>query len=112
MYVDNWDETRKVIMQYDVASDGALSNPTTFVDLTNIPGEICFDGLKVDSAGNVYAAAPGGIRVYSRDAKHLGTIAFPELPANFAFGGADRRTLYVAARTSLYRVPLQIPSLR
>jgi gluconolactonase len=111
LYVDNWDEQRKVIMRYDVAPDGALSNAITFVDLTSIPGEICFDGLKVDAIGNVYASAPGGIRIFSSDGKHLGTISPPELPANFTFGGggdADGRTLYMTARTGVYRIRLNV----
>lgn len=106
LYVDNWDEQKKVIMRYEVAPDGALSNATTFVDLTSIPGEICFDGLKVDVSGNVYASAPGGIRIFSSQGKHLGTICPPELPANFTFGDADGRTLYMTARTGLYRIRL------
>lgn len=90
----------------DVAPDGALSNALTFVDLTSIPGEICFDGLKVDAKGNVYAASPGGIRIFSPQGKHLGTIGPPELPANFTFGGTDGQTLYMTARTGLYRIRL------
>ncbi|HBS27944.1 MAG TPA: gluconolactonase [Phycisphaerales bacterium] len=109
LYVDNWDEQRKVIMRYDVAADGTLSNATTFVDLTSIPGEICFDGLKVDARGNVYASAPDGIRVYSPQGAHLGTISPPELPANFAFGAradGNENILYMTARTGLYRIRL------
>ena len=39
-------------------------------------------------------------------AKKLGTIRFPEQPANATFGGKDRKTLYVTARTSVYSVPM------
>jgi gluconolactonase len=107
LYVDNWDEQKKVIVRYDVGADGSLSNAGTFVDLTaSDPGEICFDGLKVDSVGNIYASAPGGVRVYSPAGKHMGTISPPELPANFAFGDGDGRTLFMTARTGLYRVRL------
>lgn len=109
LYVDNWDERRKVIMRYAVGPDGALSNPVVFSDLTNIPGEICFDGMKVDSMGHVYASGPGGVWVYSPTGKHLGTISPPELPANFAFGDDDGRTLYMTARTGLYRMRVGFP---
>ncbi len=109
LYVDNWEEQNKVIVRYDVAPDGTLSNATTLVDLTAMaPGEICFDGLKVDARGNIYTSAPGGIRIFSAQGNHLGTITLPELPANFTFGDADRRTLYMTARTGLYRVRLGI----
>ena len=43
---------------------------------------------------------------------HLGTIRGPELPANFAWGDADGRTLYLAARGGLYRIRLAIPGHR
>jgi gluconolactonase len=109
VYVDNWDVARKVIMRYDVSPDGALANGTVFLDLTRVPGEQAFDGLKVDQKGNVYAAGPGRVLVLSPAGQHLGTIQLSEQPANFAWGNADRRALYVTARTGLYRVFLKIP---
>src|SRR6266700_2729258 len=108
LYVDNWDVARKVIMRHEVAPDGALHDGTVFVDLTSIPGEQAFDGLKVDRKGNVYAAGPGGLLVFSPQGKHLGTIRFAEQPANLAWGDADRQTLYVTARTGVYRVRLNV----
>ena len=109
LYVDNWDVGRKVIMRYEVSPDGELAPGTVFLDLTRTPGEQAFDGLKVDQKGNVYAAGPGGLLVISPAGQQLGTIQFSEQPANFAWGDADRRTLYVTARTGLYRVFLNIP---
>jgi gluconolactonase len=108
LYVDNWDEKRKVILRYQVARSGELHDPVVFLDLTRVPGEQAFDGLKVDQRGNVYAAGPGGLLVVSPQGKHLGTIRFSEQPANFAWGDADRKTLYVTARTGLYRVRLAV----
>lgn len=107
LYVDNWDEQKKVILRYEVAPGGELLNPVVFADLTTIRGEICFDGLKVDTTGNVYASGPGGIWVFDSSGKHLGTFSPPELPANFAFGD-DGHTLYMTARTSIYRVRVPV----
>ena len=113
LYVDDWDVTRKVIMRYPVNADGSLGAGTVFVDATaSHPGEQAWDGLKVDRQGNVYAAGPGGVWILSPDGKHLGTIAPPEAPANLAWGDDDGRTLYVAARTSLYRIRLNVPGIR
>lgn len=109
LYVDNWDVARKVIMRYQVQPDGTLVDGTVFFDLTRVPGDQAFDGLKVDQQGNVYAAGPGGLLVIAPTGQQLGTIQFSEQPANFAWGDADRRTLYVTARTGLYRVFLNIP---
>jgi gluconolactonase len=44
--------------------------------------------------------------------RHLSTIRAPELPANFAWGDADGRTLYMTARTGLYRIRTLIPGIR
>jgi gluconolactonase len=63
--------------------------------------------MKVDSLGNVYGSGPGGIWVFSSDGKHLGTIKPPETPANCAWGD-DGKSLYITARTGLYRVKLAV----
>ncbi|MBL8885374.1 MAG: SMP-30/gluconolactonase/LRE family protein [Phycisphaerales bacterium] len=112
LYVDNWDEQKKVILRYEVSPSGELSNPFVFADLTSIQSEICFDGLKVDSNGNVYASGPGGIWVFDASGQHLGTFSPPELPANFAFGEDDGRTLFMTARTGVYRVRLPVSGLQ
>lgn len=109
LYVDNWEESRKVVLRYEVGPDGSLMNPTTFFDMTSTTGEIALDGLKVDAKGNVLISGPGGVWVISSRGQHLGTFSPPELPANFAFGDDDGRTLYMTARTGLYRVRLANP---
>ncbi|HYL14568.1 MAG TPA: SMP-30/gluconolactonase/LRE family protein [Terriglobales bacterium] len=108
LYVDNWDDKRKVILRYEVQPDGSLTNETTFFDATAEPGEDAWDGLKVDVNGNVYASGPGGLWILSPAGKHLGTISGPEHPHNMAWGGEDNRTLYLAAQTGLYRIHLNI----
>ena len=109
LYVGNWDEKKKVVMRYDLRSDGTLTNGSIFFDMTGAPGEDAIDGLKVDREGNVYVSGPGGIWVLSSGGTHLGTIAGPEHAHNFAWGGADGRTLYMTAQTGLYRMRLNIP---
>jgi gluconolactonase len=64
--------------------------------------------MKVDQEGNVYCTGPGGVWVYSPMAGLLGRIHVPEQTANLAWGGDDRRTLYLTASTSLYRVRLGV----
>jgi gluconolactonase len=108
LYVGNWDEKRKTVTRYDVKPDGSLGPATVFADLTTAPGEDAIDGLKVDRRGNVYVSGPGGLWIFSAAGRHLGTIAGPEHPHNFAWGGADSRTLYLAAQTGLYRIRLNV----
>jgi gluconolactonase len=93
-------------------ADGRLGQGSIFYDMTREPGEQALDGLKVDQAGNLFVSGPGGAWVLSPDGRHLGTIRAPELPANFAWGDADGRTLYMTARTGLYRIRTLIPGIR
>jgi gluconolactonase len=107
LYVGNWDEKNKVVMRYAVKPDGTLANGEVFFDMTSAPGEDAIDGVKVDERGNVYVSGPGGLWILSPDGEHLGTIVTPEHPHNFAWGD-DGRSLYVTARSSLYRIRLNV----
>jgi gluconolactonase len=75
-------------------------------------GEEALDGLKVDQQGHLYVSGPGGIWILSPQGKHLGTIKAPQLPANFAWGDKDGKTLYMTARTALYKMRLSIAGIR
>ena len=104
LYVANSDGARAVWMAYDVGDDG-LSNTRVFHDATETEGAGAPDGFKVDDAGNLFATGPGGVLVLAPDGTHLGTIAPDEVPANVGWGD-DGRTLYITARTGLYRIRL------
>ncbi len=104
LYVANSDANRKVWMAYDIGKDG-VSNPRVFYDVTPEKAEGVPDGLKVDRAGNLFATGPGGVWVITPDGTHLGTIQPDEIPANVGWGD-DGRTLYMTARTGLYRIKL------
>ena len=112
LYVDNWNEKKKVVMRYEVTPDGTLANGRVFFDMTFVPGETALDGMKVDQAGNVYVCGPGGIWILSPEGKHLGTIKGPEEPHNLAWGDDDARTLYITALSSIYRIRTNIPGVR
>ena len=72
------------------------------------------DGLTCDTEGNLYLTQPRrqSILVLSPAGKQLATIRIPESPSNIAFGGSDLDTLYVTARSSLYRVPVNRNGVR
>jgi gluconolactonase len=101
LYVANSDERN--IRAYDVDRDGAVSNER--VAVSNIDG--IPDGIRTDQKGNLYVAAKG-IAVYSPEGKLLSTIPVAETPSNCAFGDPDLQTLYITARTSVYRVRLDV----
>jgi gluconolactonase len=102
----------KFWMVYDVQPGGTLANGQKFFDATKIPGDGVPDGMKVDIKGNIYAAGPAGIMIFTPQARLLGTISFPEISANLAWGDADGKTLYVTARTGLYRVRMNVAGVR
>ena len=104
LYVANSDSAEAVWMAYDVRADG-LSNPRVFYDVTGTEAEGAADGLKVDIEGNLFATGPGGVWVFTPDGTHLGTIRPDEVPANVGWGD-DGRSLYMTARTGLYRIRL------
>jgi gluconolactonase len=112
LYVGNWDEKKKVVMRYEVKADGTLGSGRLFYDLTGAPGEEAIDGVKVDQAGNVYVSGPGGLWVISPEGKHLGTIIAPMHIHNMAWGDDDGKTLYLCARSGLYRMRLNIAGVR
>jgi gluconolactonase len=108
------DPARAVWMAYDVADDGTLARGRVLFDATErvtrglagLP-----DGMKVDRAGNLFAAGPGGLLVLSPEGVHLGTIAPGRLMSNCAWGD-DGSTLYVTANDELLRVRLTTSGAR
>ena len=65
--------------------------------------------MKIDQEGNIFCCGPGGIHVFTQEARPLGLIPTPETAANFVFGGDDFRTIYLTASTSLYQLAVRIP---
>ncbi len=113
LYVSNWDPAAKTVTRYVVLQDGSLGKGEVFIDLTQqIPGEEALDGMKADVQGNLYLSAPGGVWIYNSQGRHLGTIHVPKPVHNFAWGADDGRTLYLCARSALYRIDLLIPGIR
>jgi gluconolactonase len=97
LYVANSDEHN--VRAYDVDRAGNVANERVVISgVDGVP-----DGIRVDEKGNIYVTA-NGVAVYDTHGKLLETIQLPETPANCAFGDADFQTLYITARTSVYRM--------
>jgi sugar lactone lactonase YvrE len=90
------DEFGQKTWAFSVNPDGSLSDPKLFAE----EGEL---DVAVDSKGNVYVAA-GYIFVYDPSGKQIDRIEVPERPTSLVFGGRDRKTLFITARSSLYSV--------
>lgn len=91
---------------FDVAADGTLSNDRVFCTVERP------DGLKVDTEGRIWCTSQTGIEVFSPAGQPVAHIEFPQRPANCAFGGDDSQTLYVTARTGVYRIRVAAPGIR
>jgi len=94
------------IRVFDVAPDGTLTGGGVFAATTKPGGP---DGMKTDIKGNLYVAGPGGVWIFDPAGRRVDVIQTPETPANLAWGDGDGRTLYITARTSIYKVRLETP---
>jgi gluconolactonase len=93
------------VVAYPVAVDGSVGERHVF----GSPG--ASDGMAVDCAGNLYVTSGSAVHVFAPDGDPLGQIEIAGEPSNAAFGGADRRTLYITAGDALYAIQLAIPGL-
>jgi len=64
--------------------------------------------MTLDEHGNLYFGGSEGVSVYSPQGERLGFIKVPEFAANVCFGGADRKTLFITARSSLYALKMDV----
>ena len=107
LYVN--DTVRCLIRVFDVNADGTLGPDRIFA--SGIRSELepgVPDGMKCDSAGNIWVTAPGGVWVYGKNGALLGKVRVPELVSNLHWGKSDWRTLFMTATHSLYGVRTKI----
>ncbi|WP_437591624.1 SMP-30/gluconolactonase/LRE family protein [Sorangium sp. So ce1000] len=102
LYVGEFNPGR--IRRYPLGADGAPGNSSDFA--SNLPKA---DGMGVDCAGNLYIGWRDGVEVIAPSGARLGTITGVSTVSNVAFGGADRKTLYITAEGSLYAMEMNIP---
>ena len=107
LYVN--DSEKGNIRIFNVKLDGTLDRGRLFANLKPPGKEGAADGMAVDIEGNVYSTGPGGVWIFAPDGGLLGIIKTPEAPANITWGDRDYKTLYITARSGLYRIQLQIP---
>jgi len=107
------DSRKRHIRAFDMAPNGTLARQTdrVFADLGGTEPGVP-DGMKVDTAGNVYCGGAGGIYVMDSKGKKLGRIVHGQ-PAttNMAFGGDDWKTLFFTSRTMIGSFNVKIPGM-
>ncbi|HTT05243.1 MAG TPA: SMP-30/gluconolactonase/LRE family protein [Steroidobacteraceae bacterium] len=94
----------KYIKRYEVQPDDTVTHGTMLIDMHEDKAPGITDGMRVDARGNIWSSGPGGIWVISPQGRHLGTILLPQTAANVSFGDPDWKSLYVAARGTIYRI--------
>jgi gluconolactonase len=94
------------VFAYDVQPDGSVKNKRAFAQLRDIPEgkESGADGLAIDRDDRLYISTLPGVQVFDAKGQYLGTIKAGRQAANVAFGGPDKKTLYLTAREGLYKV--------
>lgn len=85
---------------YTIQKDGTLTDKKPFAAQGS-------DGVTMDKHGNIYLTKEA-VTIYAPDGRVLQTIEVPERPSNVTFGGSDKKTLFITARTSLYSLPMQV----
>jgi len=102
------DTRRRHIRLFSVAGDATLSGGDVFA--TCDAGG--FDGIRLDHAGRVWAAAHDGLHCFDPDGTLLGKLHVPEVVANFTFGGRRRNDLFICASSSLYSLRVNVTGAR
>ncbi|MDA3938009.1 MAG: SMP-30/gluconolactonase/LRE family protein [Spirochaetia bacterium] len=96
------DSTFGTITAFDVDSTGIVINKRIWAKAEG-GGEGVVDGMKCNKEGYLFCTGPGGIYIFDPTGLCLGRMILPEIAANLTWGD-DERTLYVTARTSVYRI--------
>lgn len=105
------DTRRQHIRVFDVLPDQTIDGSRVWASTDgDLPGVA--DGMKLDSAGNLYSSGSGGIHVFDPGGVRLGVIRTPEVAANFTWGGEGLTDLLITATSSLYRLRVNIPGYR
>lgn len=102
LYVN--DSGKRIIYMWEVVDDSIITGRRVFATMVTTSGNA--DGMKTDSIGNIFSAGPLGIWVFSPNGAVLDTILVPGQTTNCNWGDADRKTLYITAGNSVYRIRL------
>ncbi|MBN2485565.1 MAG: SMP-30/gluconolactonase/LRE family protein [Bacteroidales bacterium] len=95
------DSEERLLFCWDIVNDSVLAHKTQFAYMD---AKGYTDGMKTDKNGFLYSTGPGGIWIYSPQGEFLQLVEVPGQNTNCAWGGADRKTLYVTSGNTLYRI--------
>ena len=98
------DTSNDYVSAFDVQTNGMLRNKRNFARLSE-GAKAEPDGMTIDNAGRLYVSVWGGVEVFDAKGQRLGLIPGSG-PGNLAFGGPEKKILYITGGTSLSKVPM------
>jgi gluconolactonase len=102
------DTVGDTVFAFEVQGDGSVKNKRPFAKLHDVQAgqESGADGMAIDNEDRIYVSTASGIQVFDAKGAYLGTIKVPRQPANCAFSGPGKHTLYITAREGLYKLAM------
>lgn len=107
LIVSNSDNRKKRWYAYDIAPNGSVENARIFYDVSNEKEPGVCDGFRIDKAGNVFAAGPGGVWIFTKTGKLIGKIKLNNVTASNCALTPDGKTIFITANTYLLRVKMR-----
>ena len=100
------DQDGEYVIAFDVRPDGTVHNRRNFARIEH-GTQSGADGLAMDSEGRLYLSArlKDGVQVFSPTGQLLGTIP-SRGPGHIAFGGPDKRTLYLTGGGGVRKIQM------
>ena len=87
---------------YSIGNNGTLSDKKLFCEMGS-------DGMTIDNQGNIYLTNAGGVFVFNQEGQQIKNIKIDEpWTANVCFGGSDMKSLFITAKTGLYRIRMNL----
>jgi gluconolactonase len=108
LYIADTRQKPSHIRVFEVGREGALTGGSIFATCDNG----AFDGVRVDSEGQIWAAAHDGLHCFAADGTRIGKLRVPEICSNFTFGGARGNELFITASSSLYTLRVTVNGAR
>ena len=108
LYIVDTRQEPSHIRVFEVLTDNTLEGGEIFAECDF--GR--FDGIRLDDAGRVWAAAWDGVHCFHPDGTLLGKLLLPESVSNLAFGGPRRNDLFITAGGSLYSLKVTFTGAR
>ena len=86
------------VTRYAVTTEKTLAGGVRFCEVETGAA----DGMRVSADGRLFCTSGLGIEIFDTDGKRIGVISTPAPASNCCFG-PDGKTLFITARTAVYR---------